>query len=167
MTRRLFRFFLDDEELAKWLDSQKEFSQFAIETLNKVRLGELVPIHQLSETKELDTEYKKLRNKNLDLDIQLKEKKLTYMGVFHSEPSSAAIQAMSKGIEQRELNQSEYENVKKFITIRKDSFNQSKWIGKCDLCKEGETYDTYKEMIDDMIRHLTTEHAKKVMEMRN
>ncbi len=164
MEKRLFRFTTDNEDLANWFDSQKEFASFAIETLNKVRLGELVPLSQLSETKELDTEYKKLRNKNLDLDIQLKEKKLSYMGIFHSEPSNAAIQAMSKGIEQRDFNKSEYENVNKYITV---SQNQNyKWSVSCDICKEGETFDTRRDGILELIRHLTTEHTKKVMEMR-
>ena len=86
------------------------------------------------------------------------------MGIFHSEPSNAAIQAMSKGIEQRDFNKSEYENVNKYITV---SQNQNyKWSVSCDICKEGETFDTRRDGILELIRHLTTEHTKKVMEMR-
>ena len=102
--------------------------------------------------------------KKIKLENKLLERELTYVETFDDEPSDEAKRAMKKGVTQRELTDSEYENVSKYITLSNQDF---KWQAKCDICKEGETYDTRHDAINDMIRHLTTEHAKKVMERRN
>ena len=153
----------DNDDLINWLASQGNTSEFIESTLDAVRSGQLQPLSQLSETKTLDNEIKQARLKNLNLDAKLKEKKLSYIGVFHSDPSPAAISAMQAGIKQREFSEDEYENILKYITLKNENY---KWIAKCDICKEGETYDTRRDSIIDMVRHLTTEHHKKVMEMQ-
>ena len=101
---------------------------------------------------------RKIRNEN-----DLLERQLTYRDTFEDEPSEHAKRAMKKGIKQRSITSQEYEKVTKFIILRRDFLNSNLWVAKCNLCKDGETYDTRKQAIDDMVRHLTTEHAKKVM----
>lgn len=161
--KKVITFRSDNEDLINWLASQNNTSEFIESTLDAVRSGQLQPLSQVSEAKELDTQIKKARLSNLNLDAKLKEKKLSYIGIFHSEPSDAAIKAMQTGIKQREFSEDEYENILKYITLKNENF---KWIAKCDICKGGETYDTRRDAIIDMVRHLTTEHHKKVMEIQ-
>ena len=165
LSKRLFRLKTDDTILINWLKSKPEFQKFAIEIFNKVRTGELVPKLDAQSNKDLDQKHKELRNKNLDLKNQILQRQLSYHNNFDSEPTEGAKKAIKNGVEQRELTDSEFESVKKYITVRRDTYNSNKWIGKCDLCKEGESYDNYRELLDDMVRHLTADHSKKVMVM--
>jgi len=112
---------------------------------------------------DVDQRYKELRNNKLDVEIKIKNKQLSFMDSFDSEPSEQANKAIKKNIEHRELTDSEYENILKYITLKNHNF---KWIAKCDICKDGDTFDTRTEAIKGMIYHLSTEHSKKVMEMR-
>lgn len=104
-----------------------------------------------------------LQTKKLDLETRILSRQVEYQDNFDAEPSNQAKSAIKKGIEQRDLTEQEYENVTKYITLKNHNF---KWIATCDICKDGETYDTRHDAINEMIRHLTTEHTKKVMEIR-
>lgn len=110
-----------------------------------------------------DTRYKKLRNDHTEIKIKIDKKKLSFMNNFDDEPSVDGEKAIIEGVKRRDLTDLEFESVKKYITIRQDNYNHSMWIGKCDLCKESESYDSYKELLNDMVRHLTADHTKKVM----
>ena len=156
-----FQIFLSQDE--------EEFliKKFNLDPDSKLSLGQQLKGILLSEGKieDEDNRYKKLRNEKLDIDIKIKKKEYEFMTIFETKPSPQAEKAIKKGTEYRELTEKEFENVTKYLTIRRDSLNPKKWIGKCDICKDGESYDGYKELLDDMVIHLTTEHAKKVMVM--
>lgn len=136
----------------------KQNSIFTYDELYKKSRAE-ISVAKSETAKEMSVE----SLKKIKLENKILERQMSYHDTFNAEPSNQAKIAIGKGIEQRELTKEEFENVKKYITLKNHNF---KWQATCDLCKQGETYDTYKESIDDMIRHLTTEHAKKVRDMR-
>lgn len=123
----------------------------------------LAKLESLKEKNNTLTKFQAEKLKKLIAERKIAEHHADYIENFGSEPSTQAKSAIKKGVERRELTEQEYENVDRYITLRNESY---KWKAKCDLCKEGEIYDTRYDAINDMIRHLTTEHSKKVMEIR-
>jgi len=128
-------------------------------------------------------EFSTIQDEIKNTELKLKQAKLTNYGyknridsikaeqyekyneTFDTAPSRQGEKAI-ENYSKRDPTNEEFQQVTKFITLRKDSANPLLWNAKCDICKEGESYQTHKEAIDDMIRHLTTEHAKKVMYSR-
>ena len=164
MARERFNIYTNDEALAKLITSQPNQSEFIESELLKIINGDYVDRKEAEDSRTLDNDYKKLRNEHLGIKIKIDGKKLSYMNTFDAEPSNEANKAIIDGEKtHREFSESEKENVTKYITLRKDSQNSLLWIAKCDLCHEGESYQSYDEALHDMVRHLTTEHSKKVM----
>jgi len=105
MTKELFRFKTDDESLIKWIREQKEFSSFAIDVLNQVRTGELLPASEVLDVKELDLNYKKLRNKNLtkkNLNLDIKNRISLVSELKYSPIEAAEIARGEKSIDEDE-----------------------------------------------------------------
>ena len=140
-------------------------------TTEKKELNKLMKKYILSKTEttsklapDLDNEYKQARIKNLGYKNRIDSIRASqyekYNETFQGSPSPQAEKAI-KEYATRDLTNTEKENVTKYLTIQKTT--DYKWKVKCDICKEGETYDTYHELLNDMVRHLTTEHKKQVM----
>jgi len=147
-------------------DDNKQIKELILAFLKEGNLETLSIKEQIQKT-ELKLKQSKLENfgyKNRIDKIRAKQYE-THDDTFGTAPSKDADKAIEK-YATRDPTPQEKEQVTKFITVRKDNYNSLLWNAKCDICKEGESYETYKEAIDDMIRHLTTEHQKEVMYTR-
>ena len=142
-------------------------------TAEKKELKKLIKKLSLSKTEttnesklDLESQYKQAKIKNLGYKNRIDSIRASqyekYNETFQGSPSPQAEKAIKEYAQgNRDLTNTEKENVTKYLTIQKTT--DYKWKVKCDICKEGETYDTYRELLLDMVRHLTTEHKKQVM----
>lgn len=164
MKPKRFQTYITDENLINFLNSQPNIAEYIESTLLKVFNNELVPIEENKTDSSLDRTYKELRNKKLDVDIKIKNKVLEHYEIFGKAPSAEAQRAIETNAKtRRDLTEAEAENVLKYCKVWNDKFNSRLSTAKCNICGIGETYDSRKEALDDMVWHLQTEHSKKVI----
>jgi len=147
-------------------DDEKEIKEIIFKLLENGNTDFQTTKEKIAET-ELKLKQSKLENYGYKNRIdKVKAKQIEkYDETFDTAPTTDGLKAIEK-FATRDPTEQEKQQVTKFITLRKDSQNPLLWNAKCDLCQDGDTYETHKEAIDDMIRHLTTEHKKQVMYVR-
>ena len=97
MTEKLYRFFVSSEqkEFQDWLDSFPNFSKTVKQYLTDIRSRKL---DYKNEDNNLTTEYKRLRNQKLSLEIQIKEREITYYKTFGKPPTVKVQSVMKIGV---------------------------------------------------------------------
>ena len=90
--KKLYRFFTEDENLQKFLDSQREYSDYARKIFIALLNGELVPL----ENKEVDQRIKFARAKKTEAEANIKNWEWEYIKQFNALPSPQAKRALTE-----------------------------------------------------------------------
>lgn len=159
MTKILFRFFVENQDLVTFLKKQNEFTSFIIKVLEDYRTGKLVTVGKL----ELDVKIKEQRLKKLTAEALIKELELKYWQTFHKTPTFAASIAIKDNVSnEKPLRNFSEKELAEFLNHVKFSREFEGYKIVCRYCPEIIFKADRLEAINQMATHLTN-HGKMIL----
>jgi len=163
MTRERFYLHTDNEELIKFLRSQKNISEFLEDTLDRYRTGEIREILDAETKASLDTIFKKLRIENMELKNAELRERLTHRPQPTPEPTpiTQSITTYSTTSYQNQKTQKDFDITGHYAT-HQDQLDG--WHATCKHCNFSTqiSRDYASEAINDIKPHLMSKHYSEV-----
>ena len=153
-----FYFWCADPIIQNFLSKQKNKSESIKQILSDVLTGELVPKDKspegMTKKEQLEIEYKYLRNKKLSLDIELKQRELSYWETFDKPPTPQASNAIRQGTQTMQLPQATQEQLDKVYDYMTNDLPSGSF--GCNECSHVEKNKK------DLILHFQYRHTNAV-----
>ena len=170
MSKDLFRFYTDNENLQQWLRSRSNQTESIEEILINFLTGKLIPFEELDTMKAIKAEelqYKKKRNiqiekQNINLDYKNRIDKVraTYIETFGKEPTSKGEHAIKESVAPKP----KFDEANQYFKVEQDPFSSNWYNLTCLVSTDCQKVSCHiDELKTTMIRHITNFHPKVAM----